>query len=198
MKKTADGKIKATLVVLEPILDNDVTVSETAGVNKVQAKTQKDNSFEDNKTDNKAPRKALPKVEKAVQVEKKSVATDEDILKPHNALDFIKDITEDLDNEKKKASKKTDVKKVDDGTVVSSPSQKVPQTKLTDTEIKLAQAGLEINHEVATELFGTDYTNYAVKKRTDKMLENAMYAVKLVEQDLKGQKYSPMKISKKH
>ena len=99
----------------------------------------------------------------------------------------MKDIKKDIyENAKDKVKS---LKKEIEKEVKSTPAQKALKETLSKAEVSLAQAGIEIDNATATELFGRQYTNYAIKKKSHEMLASAMEAVKLVEQDLKTKKY---------
>merc|ERR1712183_839018 len=149
--------------------------------------TNKDNSFENNKTDNKDPKKSTATKAKAAEVVKVKSATDSDILKANDEPELLKDIKKDIYEEAK--DKVGKLKKEIEKEVISTPAQKALKETLSKAEVSLAQAGIEIDNSTATELFGHSYTNYAIKKKSHEMLASAMQAVKLVEDDLKTKKY---------
>merc|ERR1712151_1259981 len=181
-------KVKAVIEKLENVGD-DVDIYKTEDAGKVKANTDKDNSFDGNKTDNKGPSKGATTKAKATEVvrEEKS-SQDSDILKKGDEPELLKDIKKDIyENAKDKVKS---LKKEIEKEVKSTPAQKALKETLSKAETSLAQAGIEIDNATATELFGHQYTNYAIKKKSHEMLANAMEAVKLVEQDLKTKKIS--------
>merc|ERR1712072_995226 len=164
----------------------DVLKSEDAGNKTVKPNTDKDNSFDGNKTDNKGPSKGATTKAKAAEVEKERSAVDSDILKKGDEPELLKDIKKDLYDDTKEKVK--NLKKEIEKEVKSTPAQKALKETLSKAEVNLAQAGIEIDNATAKELFGRQYTNYAIKKKSHEMLANAMQAVKLVENDLKTKK----------
>merc|ERR1712125_305428 len=120
-------------------------------------------------------------------VREEKSSQDSDILKKGDEPELLKDIKKDIyENAKDKVKS---LKKEIEKEVKSTPAQKALKETLSKAEVSLAQAGIEIDNATATELFGHQYTNYAIKKKSHEMLANAMEAVKLVEADLKTKKY---------
>jgi len=177
-------KVKAVIEKLENVVD-DVDVLKTEQT--LKPNTDKDNSFDGNKTDNKGPSTGTTTKAKATEVKKEKTATDSDVLKKGDEPELLKDIKKDILETTK--DKVQNLKKEIDAEVKSSPAQKALKETLSKAEVSLAQAGIEIDNATATELFGRQYTNYAIKKKSHEMLADAMQAVKLVEADLATKKY---------
>jgi len=177
-------KVKAVIEKLENVVD-DVDVLKTEQT--LKPNTDKDNSFDGNKTDNKGPSTGATTKAKANEVKREKTATDSDVLKKGDEPELLKDIKKDILETTK--DKVENLKKEIDAEVKSSPAQKALKETLSKAEVSLAQAGIEIDNATATELFGRQYTNYAIKKKSHEMLADAMQAVKLVEADLATKKY---------
>jgi len=195
----SQSKVKAVVMAMPDVtevVNANIFIPSDVDSNTFKTKTEKDNSFDANVTDNKAPRNGLQKSTKAVVIEKKAEAIDSDILKSKDALLLVEDTKKEVE-EKVKSTKKNDSQKKGEA-VVAGPAEKVVKANLSAAEVKLAQAGLEIDQATATELFGHTYTNYALRRKSNEMLENAMNAVKLVEIDLKGKKFEKMPVGKNH
>jgi len=181
-------KVKAVIEKLENVIDDvEIVNSENTDSKTIKANTDKDNSFDDNKTDNKGPKKSTSTKAKAVEVVNDISATDSDVLKASDEPELLKDIKKDIIDQAK--DKVVKLKKEIEKEVQSTPAQKALKETLSKAEVSLAQAGIEIDNSTATELFGHSYTNFAIKKKSHEMLANAMQAVKLVEDDLKTKKY---------
>ena len=194
----SQSKVKAVVMAMPDVtevVNANIFIPSDVDSNTFKTKTEKDNSFDANVTDNKAPRNGLQKSTKAVVIEKKAEAIDSDILKSKDALLLVEDTKKEVE-EKVKSTKKNDSQKKGEA-VVAGPAEKVVKANLSAAEVKLAQAGLEIDQATATELFGHTYTNYALRRKSNEMLENAMNAVKLVEIDLKGKKFEKMPVGKR-
>merc|ERR1711957_380603 len=90
-------KVKAVIEKLENVIDDvEIVNSENTDSKTIKANTDKDNSFDDNKTDNKGPKKSTSTKAKAVEVVNDISATDSDVLKASDEPELLKDIKKDI------------------------------------------------------------------------------------------------------
>merc|ERR1712188_324506 len=100
----------------------DIYKTEGSGDKTVKPNTDKDNSFDGNKTDNKGPSKGAATKAKATEVVREKSVTDSDILKKGDEPELLKDIKKDIyENAKDKVKS---LKKEIEKEVKSTPAQK--------------------------------------------------------------------------